>query len=76
MASGSADIRMVTDTLTRTTVAAIHTGTGITVMDHRLISGRHSTGTAAIEFITHGTIGTIITGAGNQGRQKIFEAGG
>ena len=75
MALGSADIRMLTDTLIRMG-AAIHIGTGIMVMDHRFTSGPHSTGIAAIAFITRDIIATIITGAGNEGRQKIFEAGG
>ena len=76
MASGSADIRIRTDTRIRTMGADIHIGP-TDIMDRRPTSGRHFTGTAVIEFTTRGlTIGTI-TGAGNnQRRRKIFEAGG
>ena len=56
--------------------AAIHIGTGIMVTDRRSTSGRHFIGTTVIAFIIRGTIATIITGAGSQLRQKIFEAGG
>ena len=46
------------------------------IMDRRSTSGRHFIGTTVIAFIIRGTIATIITGAGSQLRQKIFEAGG
>ena len=64
MASGSVDIPILMDTRIRTG-AAIHTGTDIMDMDRTSTSGRRFTGITAIEFITRGTIDTIITGAGN-----------
>ena len=36
------------------------------IMDRRSTSGRHFIGTAAIEFTTRGTIGTVITGPGTK----------
>ena len=60
----------------------IHMGADIPIgptgiMDRRSTSGRHFTGTTVVEFTTRGTIGTIITGAGNKlKRPRFFEAGG
>jgi hypothetical protein len=76
LASGSADIRIPTDTRIRTG-AAIHIGTGITIMGRGSTSDPHFTGIMDIEFITRGTIDIIITAVGNELRgQEIFEAGG
>ena len=76
LGSGSADIRIPTDTRIRTG-AAIHIGTGITIMGRGSTSDPHFTGTAAIEFTTRGIIDITITAVGNKLRgQEIFEAGG
>jgi len=55
----------------------IHMGADIPIaptgiMDRRSTSGRHFTGTTVIEFTTRGTIGTIITGAGNKLKRPRF----
>ena len=76
LASGSADIRIPTDTRIRTG-AAIHIGTDIMGIGRASTSGPHFIGIAAIEFTTRGIIDITITAVGNKLRgQETFEAGG